>query len=294
MANTLNPYEGATALAQAIAQFQRKQRVDPAATALHDMSMQYGQSGTDAEREALNAAANATRQNFLQSGGSPYEIATSLWGADPTQGFQTGESQFTPGYAGDNTTLGQKMKLASMTGMFAGQPTFDRQLQMSQLTGEFGGQPTWQKQVTEAGLTGMYQGQPTWDRELQEKDLALQQALGMMRSQSQGSDSLNMTESKRVAYSSIMNGMLADIDELWKEHPDGPSVEEAEKTIDALEGSFMRDLSKYNLYGVTQKDIQQIVDYVRKQAGLKEKYGSSGSSSTDELTIKGPLNENPQ
>ena len=291
MANTLNPYEGATALAQAIAQFQKRQRVDPAAAALHNMSMQYGQSGTDAEKAALNAAANATRQNFLQSGGSPYEIATSLWGADPTQGFQTGESQFTPGYAGDNTTLGQKMKLASMTGMFAGQPTFDRQLQMSQLTGEFGGQPTWQRQVTEAGLTGMYDGKPTWEREYQEKNLALQQALGMMKAKNSSSSDLNMTESKRVAYSSLMDAMQADIDDFWKEHPGGPSAEDAERAVDTIEDSYMRNLSKYNLYGITQKDIQQIIDYVRKQAGLKEKYASG--SNTDEL-LSGLLSENPQ
>lgn len=271
MATTYNPYEGATALAQAIAQFQKQQRVNPVADALHSMSMRYRNAATDAERAALNAAANATRMNFLRSGGSPYELPTDLWGADPTQGFQTGLEQFTPGYAGDHTTIGQKMKLAAMTGMFGGQPTYERQLQEAQLTGMYGGQPTLYKQVTEAGLTGMYQGQPTWERDFKERQFALEAALksaqlaNMGRSGSGGggggggggssSDGKTLTERQNAA---LANAMEFVNDALIK----GTSPEELKVNIDSWASKLVRD-------GV---DIEKLKEYVDQAALAMEEY----------------------
>ncbi len=143
----------AKAFAKAIVDYQKEQRSAPYAGTLRDIGEMF--AAADAKRKAqFNQQANKVRADYLASGGSPMDLPRELWGSDPSQGFQVGEGKFVPGYTGDNLSYGQKERLAALTGLFEGKPTFARQ-------------------VEEAGLTGMYQGKPTFAREMAEKNYAL-------------------------------------------------------------------------------------------------------------------------
>lgn len=123
-----NAFEQAPLLAQAITRYQKEQRAQPYASELQGLSGQYAKAPAT-QRPQVNATANALRQAYIQSGGSPIDLPKELWGSDPNQGFQTGLGQFTPGHAGDNLSIGQKQKLSGITGMYEGKPTWDRQHQ---------------------------------------------------------------------------------------------------------------------------------------------------------------------
>jgi len=252
-----NAFEQAPLLAQAITQFQKEQRVNPIAAALQNISSKWKAAQTDEERNALNAAANITRENFLQSGGSPMELSSSQWGADPTRGFQTGAEEFRPGYAGDNLSMGQRMNLASLTGMLNGQPTFQRQAQ-------------------EATLTGMYDSEKTWPRQYQEQNMALQTALKNLQAAklSQGSDS----DSKRENLASAQT-------EIWEKLNAGVP-------LDQVEAWIVKNAGKYASAGL---DYQDIIDYawIAKSGAKRPKDlndtpsgTSSGTSSQGRLLQK--------
>jgi hypothetical protein len=108
----------AMALAKALIGHQKEQRAEPFVQELQKFGQMYA---TD---PMANENANKTRAAYLASGGSPIDIPQALWGADPSQGFQTGKGAFTPGYAGDNMSLGQKEKLAGITGRYEGKLTW--------------------------------------------------------------------------------------------------------------------------------------------------------------------------
>jgi hypothetical protein len=114
----------AKSLVQALVQTQKQQRSEPYANTLKQIGEKFATSEAKM-RPMLNQQANKTRADYIASGGSPIDLDQGLWGSDPSQGFQTGEGQFTPGYAGDNMSMGQKLRLAPTTGKFEGNPTFD-------------------------------------------------------------------------------------------------------------------------------------------------------------------------
>lgn len=119
----VNALEDAPLMAQKIIDFQKQQRAAPFIKALQGYGAQYGGATTDTDRQSINNAANLARSEFVKSGGSPYDLPSNLWGGDPAKGFQTGAGSYAAPYAGDNLTLGQKMKRAPFTGMFEGKPT---------------------------------------------------------------------------------------------------------------------------------------------------------------------------
>jgi|GEM_PF-4995405 len=123
----VNAMSQAPALAQAVVNWQKKQRALPVMQALEGYGKQYGAAQTDEERQRANAAANLARATYIKSGGSPIDLPQNLWGGDTSQGFQTGEGAFTPPYAGDNLSIGQKLKQAVVTNMFEGQPTLEKE-----------------------------------------------------------------------------------------------------------------------------------------------------------------------
>lgn len=114
----------AKSLYQAVVQAQKQQRSAPYADALQKIGEKFA-SASAKMQPVLNQQANKVRSDYVASGGSPIDLDQDLWGADPSKGFQTGQGQFTPGYAGDNLSWGQKLKLAPITGRFEGNPTFD-------------------------------------------------------------------------------------------------------------------------------------------------------------------------
>lgn len=125
-------FEAAPLLSQALVRFQKEQRAQPTATELQDLSGEYAKTPA-AQQSQLNSRANALRQNYLQSGGSAFDLPKNLWGSDPNKGFQTGLGQFVPGVPGDNLSFGQKLKLAPIAGMYEGKPTWERQYQQRAL-----------------------------------------------------------------------------------------------------------------------------------------------------------------
>ena len=264
----LNGLEAALQLAKAIPQFQQQQRVNPFAQALQNFSQQYGAATTDEQRNTLNTAANQTRTNFLQAGGSPNELDSKLWGSDPTQGFQTGSETYTPGYAADGMTNGQREKLASLTGLFAGQPTY-------------------QRQVSDAGLTGLFNGQKTWPRQYQEAGLSIQQ-------QNANTSARNTAASaNKVSASDIKAANLADAQsEIWGMLHDGTPLEQVEAWI-------VKNAGKYASGG---NDYNDLIDYAwiaktgsKKTKPSSSKSSSAKSSSTDEARgIVNQANGNPQ
>lgn len=150
----VNAFDQAQTLANAILQYQKQKQAAPYAQAIQNYGQQWKAAQTDEERRAANTAANLARATYLQKGGSPTDLSANLWGSTPSQGFQVGAGEYKAPYeGGDNLTLGQKMKIAALTGMFQGQPT-------------------WEKQYQESGLTGLYQGDKTWPRQYQEQSLA--------------------------------------------------------------------------------------------------------------------------
>lgn len=108
-----NAFVSAPLLAQAVANFQKQQRVAPLQKALEMHGRQYGAAQSEEEQQRANAMANLARAAFIKSGGSPLDVPQNLWGGDTSQGFQTGAAEFTPPYSGDNLTLGQRLKQLS-------------------------------------------------------------------------------------------------------------------------------------------------------------------------------------
>ena len=287
----LSAFEQAPLLAQAIAQFQKEQRVNPTAAALQNIGGKWKEATTDEERNSLNAAANMTRKNFLQSGGSPMELSSDQWGANPAQGFQTGAEEFKPGYAGDNLSMGQRTKLAALTGMFNGQPTWGRQAQESQLTGMYGGEKTWPRQAQESQLTGMFNGQPTWGRQAQEsqltgvyggektwprqyqeKGLALQEALKNMQA-----NKASQADVKR-------ENLSAAQEEIWGKLNEGVP-------LDQVEAWIVKNSGKYAEGGL---DYQDLIDYawIAKSGSKKPKLTAAKedplAANYDEWTKENP------
>lgn len=272
----INPIEGALALAKAIPEFQKEQRVSPFMQALQNLSSKWGAAGTDTERQSLNAAANQTRQNFLQAGGSPLELDSKLWGSDPTQGFQTGGEDYTPGYAADNMTTGQREKLAALTGLFAGRPTYNKQVTDAGLTGLFNGLPTMQKQELDASMTGLFNGEKTWPRQYQEQTMAANTAA-------------KLASANKTSASDIKAANLADAqNEIWKDLHEGMPLEQVEANI-------VKNAGKYASGGLNYDDL---IDYawIAKTGSKKPgKSSSTKSSSTDEVQATlDRANGNPQ
>ena len=114
----------AKSLVQALVQTQKQQRSEPYANTLKQIGEKFATSEAKM-RPMLNEQANKVRSDYIDAGNSPNGLDQSLWGSDPSQGFQTGQGKFTPGYAGDNLSMGQKLRLAPTTGKFENNPTFD-------------------------------------------------------------------------------------------------------------------------------------------------------------------------
>lgn len=266
-------FEQAKQLAQNIIQFQQEQRTAPIVKALQDIGMKWQAAKTDEERAALNAAANSTRQNFLLSGGAPMDLPTNLWGSDTAKGFQTGAEEFKPGFAGDNLSMGQRMKLAAMTGMFNGQKTFDRE-------------------VAEAGFTGMFNGQKTWPREYQEMNFALQQALKNAQIANMGRRGSGLTATQLKALQAQKLSQLrqeavqkakqltstGDIMYMGDSNDVGASGGQAftwsgkklssEEALDKVMHEIYDQLAELNL---GEKDLQDTEELVRRALGLPTK-----------------------
>ncbi len=156
-----NIFANAPLLAQALVQFQKQQRAEPFTQALNQYSQQWQSAGTDAERQAANQQANLARATFLQKGGSPTDLPTNLWGSDPLAGFQTGAEHYSPLYAGDNLSFGQREKTEALE-------RARESARQSALTNALN------LRAGEASITGIdpYTGQNTWDRQYREQSLA--------------------------------------------------------------------------------------------------------------------------
>jgi hypothetical protein len=112
----------AALISKAITAAQKEQRSEPYEDSLRSIGSSFAQA--DAKRRTqLNQNANEVRSDYIDAGNSPIGLDKSLWGNDPSQGFQTGKS-YLPGYYGDNMSQGTKERLAPITGMYEGRNTF--------------------------------------------------------------------------------------------------------------------------------------------------------------------------
>lgn len=230
---------------------QKQEAMSPFLEALRGASSRWQTATTDTERQAANNQNNQVREKLLAGGFSPSDVPAELRGADPNAGFQTtqGFSPLVTGYEG----LGRKETMS-----------LQRQALLDAMT----------NRTQEAGLTGIdpKTGSPTWERQYQERSLAKSSA----GSGGSSGGTYNMTEAKRLAWSKIMDAMQADVDDAWKASGDQWGSN-APGTFDALDSEYMKNLSKYNLYGITEKDIQSISDIVRKRSGFGPKYNTKAS-----------------
>lgn len=249
---------------------QKQEEMSPFITALQGAGNRWKAAKTDEERQAANQQNNQVRENMLAGGFSPSDVPTELRGADPNAGFQTtqGFAPLVTGYEG----LGRKDTIA-----------LKRQGLIDALT----------QRVQEAGLTGIDSatGQKTWNRQYQESSLA--NAAAKSSASGSGAGTYNMTEAKRLAWSKIMDAMQADVDDAWKASGDQWGSQ-ASGTFDALDSEYMRNLSKYNLYGITEKDIQSISDIVRKRSGFGPKYSTGASGGGQDLEALMNFLQDPQ
>lgn len=151
-ASRANPIQAAPDLAQMVVQAQKDQRSAPFEEALRKVGNAWGTAKTAKDKANLNSQADKIRADYVNSGGSPVDIDESLWGSDPSKGFDVGTNKFLPGYAGDNMSMGQKLRLSEVTGNYEGKPTWAKQVGLAELTGMFGGQKTWPRQYQERNL----------------------------------------------------------------------------------------------------------------------------------------------
>ncbi len=237
---------------------QKQEAMSPFLDALRGASSRWQTATTDTERQAANNQNNQVRERMLAGGFSPSDVPAELRGADPNAGFQTtqGFAPLVTGYEG----LGRKETMS-----------LQRQALLDAMT----------NRTQEAGLTGIdpKTGLETADQQYKNRALAISASKG---SGSSGGGTYNMTEAKRLAWSKIMDAMQADVDDAWKASGDQWGSK-APGTFDALDSEYMKNLSKYNLYGITEKDIQSISDIVRKRSGFGAKYNTKASGDGQDL-----------
>ncbi|MQL53385.1 hypothetical protein GFC01_14180 [Desulfofundulus thermobenzoicus] len=104
-----NAFEQAPALAQAIINWQKAQRMRPYAKAIEEYGSQWATADPET-RKKLNERASQARKAFIEAGGSPYDLPRSYWGDNPQAGFQIGIGEYAPPYTGGNYTVGQTIK----------------------------------------------------------------------------------------------------------------------------------------------------------------------------------------
>jgi len=272
----VNAMSQAPALAQAVVNWQKKQRALPVMQALEGYGKQYGAAQTDEERQRANAAANLARATYIKSGGSPIDLPQNLWGGDTSQGFQTGEGTFTPPYAGDNLSIGQKLKQAAMTGMFDGQPTWDRTLQ----------------EKAEARNAELFPIQ---------KETA-QVQLNRAKATPVTGTTTSQSLVKNMANAAIIKSVTNQFGEWWSKQPNvgNTTKEDWEKAISDIENGQIDNLDKLAAYGVTLKDIYAATDALRERQGLPLKYKKEVDNSDGEAFMNilnnamGGSDTNPQ
>lgn len=248
-------------LAQNISAYQMQQRTAPVIQALQQFASNYNAATTDDGRHSANTMANQVRANYLAGGGSGMDLPTNLWGADPSQGFQTAAGFQSPvtGYEG----LGRKDTIG-----------FQRQALLDALT----------RRVQEAGLTGIdpATGQKTWDRQYQEASLA--------NRSSGGGSGYSATDIKNLNTADALNAYKGMIDDAWTK---GGGWAGAVDAIPKIMADIQANKAYFTTGGINTDDV---VDYVYELiGGFVKKNGqwipASEANKDDKIDVNKMVNE---